>query len=265
MVDVTYVYDQNDGAPVTVTYVDEAGATVAKQQVLTGKYGETYTTQEQSVTGYTLQKVQGSATGTFTDQAQQVIYIYTKTPIVTPPATTQTTVTVRYQTADGTKVAPDVVLTGNVGDAYTTAPATVMGYQLVTTPANAQGTFGTSDSTVTYLYEKVTSGGDGDQVTPEKPVKPTKPTSPTKPTMKPMRSEQGQQPDRVSAGVRVNRSNAQSAFKQVSIQRSAVPAKSPQMTTLPQTRERTTSSWWGWLLLGSLTIGGWLGLKRKRE
>ncbi|NLR10534.1 MucBP domain-containing protein [Lactobacillus sp. HBUAS51381] len=264
-VDVTYVYDQNDGAPVTVTYVDEAGATVAKQQVLTGKYGEAYITQAQSVTGYTLQKVQGPATGTFTDQAQQVVYIYTKTPIVTPPATTQTTVTVHYQTADGTKVAPDVVLTGNVGDVYTTVPATVTGYRLVTTPANAQGTFGTSDSTVTYLYEKVTSGGDGDRVTPEKLVKPTKPTSPTKPVTKPMRPEQGQQPARVSAGARVNRSNTRSAFKQVSIQRSAVPAKSAEMTTLPQTHERTTSSWWGWLLLGSLTIGGWLGLKRKRE
>ncbi|KRL96221.1 MucBP domain-containing protein [Levilactobacillus hammesii] len=285
-IEVTYVYDQNDGAPVTATYVDTTGATVAEPTVLTGKYGDAYTTQAKSIQGYTLQKVQGQATGTFTDQPQQVIYIYTKAAIVTPPATHQVTVTVHYQTADGTKIAPDKVLTGSQGDTYTTAPVMVSGYQLTTTPANAQGTFGANDSAVTYIYTKVTSGGDGDQVVPEKPTKPVNPANPTKPKAptKPAKPNRGQQADRIKGQQNAKRQakpvtpvktitagRADRAVAQWPVKLTATkPATKrtlakTQATTLPQTSEQTTSSWWGVVLLAVLSVGSWFGLKRKKD
>lgn len=257
---VTYVYDQNESAPVTVTYVDETtGAAVAEPQVLTGKYGESYTTQAKAVTGYTLQKVQGPATGTFTDQAQQVTYFYAKTSVVVPPTTSETRVTVHYQTADGTPVAPDVVLTGKPGEAYATSPVTVTGYQLVTTPTNAQGTFSTADQVVTYLYEEVTSDGDGDQITPDKPD--------PAPIEKPTKPDSSGQPDGVQVGSSTTQARPQPGMTVLNGRRSTVAksAKSSKSEALPQTDEWTVSSWWGAALLGLLTIGGWLGWKRKKE
>lgn len=275
-VEVTYVYDQDDGAPVTVTYVDEQGATLADPETLTGKYGDPYTAQAKQVSGYMVQKVQGQATGTFTDQAQQVVYVYAKTPVVTPPTTNKVTVTVHYQTADGTKVAPDEILTGNQGDTYTTKPATASGYQLVTTPANAQGVFGPNDSDVTYVYAEVTDGGDGDQVVPTTPIKPKKPVKPS----------HGQQSDKVKAKQKtrklVNRSKAAKTTLLSSGQADRVatshPAntngqhsvannvnKSKATTNLPQTGEQATTNDWGVFLLVVGVVAGWLGLKRRED
>lgn len=70
------------GALVTVKYVDETAPTVdiSTGQTISGNVGDSYSTQQKTITGYTFKSVQGSKTGTITSTAQTVTYIYTKNP-----------------------------------------------------------------------------------------------------------------------------------------------------------------------------------------
>lgn len=68
-------------------------------------------------------------------------------------------VTVRHQDENGKTLADDVVLpAGMIGEDYQTAPVTIPGYKLKTTPANATGQYGTDPVTVIYVYDKEGGG-----------------------------------------------------------------------------------------------------------
>ncbi|XRJ97397.1 MucBP domain-containing protein [Latilactobacillus sakei] len=80
---VTYIYtkDPVQAADVTAKYEDEAGNTIADNVTLSGNIGDTYQTMQKEVPGYTYKAVKGNPNGIFSDKAQTVTYIYTKTPI----------------------------------------------------------------------------------------------------------------------------------------------------------------------------------------
>ncbi|WP_395390495.1 MucBP domain-containing protein [Levilactobacillus lettrarii] len=274
-----------EGQPVTVHYQDTAGEMIHPDSVLeTGLVGETYTTDPLEIDGYTLKTTPENATGTFGDTAIDVTYVYTKNagtvtpPDVTPPVVTpdQTiTVTVHYQTADGTTVAPDVLVTGKAGDTYTTSPAANVldGYELVTTPANASGTLGDSDFTVTYVYAK--SDGDADKVTPDT----DKPTAkPTKPTPKPAGKKEvaakkatngGQAAQLVSGKKATTVAKGGAAAKVDLTAKTGTQADQPAVkksaaADLPQTNSREQASpFWGVALL--VAVLGVFGFKFKRK
>ncbi|MBM5696288.1 LPXTG cell wall anchor domain-containing protein, partial [Listeria seeligeri] len=65
-------------------------------------------------------------------------------------------VTVRYVDGAGNELAVSDILSGNVGDAFTTTTKDIEGWNLKTMPANATGTFNDTAQTVTYVYEKNT-------------------------------------------------------------------------------------------------------------
>ncbi|EFR97623.1 peptidoglycan bound internalin family protein, partial [Listeria ivanovii FSL F6-596] len=75
---VTYIYTLNDGAPVTVKYVDENGQNIAPTDTLTGKIGTAYQTSEKMIDGYKLTKTPTNASGVFGVDAQTVTYEYEK-------------------------------------------------------------------------------------------------------------------------------------------------------------------------------------------
>ena len=149
---VTYVYTKDPvaGGDVTAKYVDTDGNKISDDVVKTGNVGDTYKTDQKSIDGYTFKEVQGSATGTFTDQAQTVTYVYTKDPVAGGD------VTAKYVDTDGNKISDDVVKTGNVGDAYTTEQKTIDGYTFKEVQGSAVGTFTDQAQTVTYIYTKNT-------------------------------------------------------------------------------------------------------------
>ena len=80
---VTYVYTKNPvaGGDVTAKYVDENGNPIADNVISSGNVGDPYSTTQKDVPGYTFKEVQGNPTGSFTDQAQTVTYVYTKNPV----------------------------------------------------------------------------------------------------------------------------------------------------------------------------------------
>ncbi|WP_406834672.1 MucBP domain-containing protein [Lactococcus lactis] len=154
---VTYVYTKDliAGGDVTAKYVDTDGNKISDDVVKSGNVGDAYTTDQKAIDGYTFKEVQGSATGTFTDQAQTVIYVYTKDLIAGGD------VTAKYVDTDGNKISDDVVKSGNVGDAYTTDQKAIDGYTFKEVQGSATGTFTDQAQTVTYVYTKdLIAGGD---------------------------------------------------------------------------------------------------------
>ncbi|WP_244851266.1 MucBP domain-containing protein [Lactococcus formosensis] len=138
------------GGDVTAKYLDTNGNKISDDAVKTGNVGETYTTEQKSIDGYTFQEVQGNTSGQFTDQAQTVTYVYTKNEI--PNATG--TVLAKYVDTDGNKISEDIVKSGTVGEGYSTEKKVIKGYTFKEIQGKATGQFTDQSQTVTYVYTK---------------------------------------------------------------------------------------------------------------
>ena len=144
------------GSPITVSYLDTSKRSLTPDISLKGKIGDDYKVTPKTIPGYIVKEVPDNATGVFTDQQQNVKFIYS----VDPESTSTTTpikaadVTVSYQDENGNQIAPETILQGNVGDGYTTGAKAIPGYTLKVRPENATSFFGTAPQSVTYIYVK---------------------------------------------------------------------------------------------------------------
>ncbi|WP_239256315.1 MucBP domain-containing protein [Listeria ilorinensis] len=150
---------------VIVTYKDEEGNVLAAPTEMTGEVGEPYLTEAKVIPGYHLVGIEPSASGFYKTEPQIVQYVYQK-----DFEPTMATVTVQYQDAFGNEIAPPDILTGNVGDAYTTSPKMINGYVLREMPINATGEYLEDPQTVVYVYDKeanvIPSPDDNNEVLP---------------------------------------------------------------------------------------------------
>ncbi|MFK4935035.1 MucBP domain-containing protein [Lactococcus garvieae] len=131
---------------ITVHYQDEEGNSLDKDHILSGHIGEEYTTEPKEFGGYTLKEIQGNASGTFTDQSQEVIYVYERTDAAP--------VTVKYQDEEGNDLSPAETLNGKIGLPYESQPKSINGWNVKATPSNASGTFSDKPQEVVYVYER---------------------------------------------------------------------------------------------------------------
>ena len=144
------------GSPITVSYLDTSKRSLTPDISLKGKIGDDYKVTPKTIPGYIVKEVPDNATGVFTDQQQNVKFIYS----VDPESTSTTTpikaadVTVSYQDENGNQIAPETILQGNVGDGYTTGAKAIPGYTLKVRPENATSFFGTAPQSVTYIYAR---------------------------------------------------------------------------------------------------------------
>ncbi|MBC1334850.1 LPXTG cell wall anchor domain-containing protein [Listeria booriae] len=138
-----------EAPPVTVQYRDTEGTSIHDDSVLIGLYTDPYTSTAATIPGYTLKTSPANATGTYSEKAQTVTYVYEK--IATQP------VTVQYVDEQGVSIAPTEVLTGDFGKAYTSKAQNIAGYVLIETPTNATGVFTEQAQTATYVYHKQTA------------------------------------------------------------------------------------------------------------
>ena len=155
------------GNPITVSYLDTSKRALAPEISLKGKMDADYKVTTNTIPGYIVKKVPDNATGVFTDQPQNVEFIYsaypksnsTNTPIKAAD------VTVYYQDENDNQIAPEMILQGNMGDGYTTGVVEIPDYTLKVRPENATGFFSTAPQSVTYIYSQ---NGTQTDIIPEK-------------------------------------------------------------------------------------------------
>ncbi len=78
---VIYTYQKEASANtghIRVSYVDENGKKISEDILKSGTIGDTYTTEEKKIKGYTFKEVKGNKAGAFTEDTQLITYIYTK-------------------------------------------------------------------------------------------------------------------------------------------------------------------------------------------
>lgn len=148
---VTYTYKKEKVAaePVNVKYVDENGKEIAESHLLNGNIGDTYESKAKVIEGWKLKTTPSNATGIFSDQAQTVIYIYEKEKLAS-------SIIVRYLDDNNKELVKSRIISGNVGEEYSTNAEKISGYHLKSTPTNAEGIFMENEQTITYIYEKNT-------------------------------------------------------------------------------------------------------------
>ena len=166
--EVTFVYTKKAGANVTVHYQDEAGNTLAQDEILSGKLDASYEAKAKDITGYELVVPPTNATGIFGHNAQEVTFIYTK--IIIPPTPTPTRgshgpvtgadVIIYHKDETGKTLAPEEIIEGNLGDGYVSMYKEISGYTLKLRPTNATGFFDSVPQQVTYVYTKVKSASE---------------------------------------------------------------------------------------------------------
>ncbi|MEB8401058.1 MucBP domain-containing protein [Enterococcus casseliflavus] len=131
---------------VTVKYLDENGQTLAPNVTLSGYVGDPFTTEEKDISGYTLKEIQGDRIGTFSDVAQEVVYVYERSDAAP--------VTVKYEDKEGNELAAPTVMNGKVGLTYTSEAKAINGWYVSQTPINANGTYSETAQEVVYVYER---------------------------------------------------------------------------------------------------------------
>jgi LPXTG-motif cell wall-anchored protein len=148
----TYIWQRQPVArkDVTVKYEDESGKSIADEETLQGKVGEDYNSVQKDIEGYTFKEVKDDNTsGKFTDQAQTVIYIYTKNPVAGKD------VTVKYEDESGKSIADEETLQGNIGEEYNSIQKDIDGYTFKEVKDdNPSGKFTDQAQTVIYIYTK---------------------------------------------------------------------------------------------------------------
>ncbi|NLR08455.1 MULTISPECIES: MucBP domain-containing protein [Lactobacillaceae] len=232
------------------------------------KWGLTFTPKQAVPDGmYTVHVINQSYGANWGYSAYLTFKIENKVPIDpgTPdpgkpdPGVTTGTVTIVNVDQDG-HVISQSQQTGNVGDAFTINADDLDGYQLVGNGV-ANGTYTAAGQTITFTYQAVTTGGDGDLIEPDRPV--------TDETEQPgadgvvaggagdQVATQGQSGHLVATPLTTEKAQDRTATqKQAKANATA--------TTLPQTDEATMSPLAGLaLLLGSVLTG--FTLKRKRH
>ena len=148
--DETYVRETT----ITAHYQDEKGKTLAPDETYTGTYGTPYEAKVKEIHGYVLTAMPKNAKGLIGENVDDIMFIYQKPTNNGKTPVKAADVTVHYEDENGNQIAPNVILSGNVGDGYQTETKAISGYTLKTRPNNATGFFTGQPQDVVYVYTK---------------------------------------------------------------------------------------------------------------
>ena len=139
---INYIYDLRD-ASVVSDYVDENGNKLADSETQETKYFADYTTEAKEIKGYELKETPVNAAGKIDADETVVTFVY---------ALKDSSVIINYVDENGKEIAASESTTGKYFEKYTTYPKTVLGYELVAVPENAEGELTEELITVNYVY-----------------------------------------------------------------------------------------------------------------
>lgn len=150
------------GLPITIHHVDESGKQIAEDTIFPGNFGDPYSIIGDSVAGYTLKDGQSPVTGIYDNdesKEREFTFTYIKNPESSTPIKGEDVI-VHYQDEQGRTIAPNEVLSGNIGDGYVSAAKEIAGHTLKTRPKNTTGFFSDTTQNVTYVYSKTDSNAE---------------------------------------------------------------------------------------------------------
>ncbi|MDQ0363098.1 MucBP domain-containing protein [Breznakia pachnodae] len=157
---VTYVYKANPlvviQGTVIAKYEDESGTEIAASVITTGAVGNSYTTIQKTINGYTFKEMKvGSAnvSGNYVNGTLTVTYVYKKNIV----SIAQGSVISNYVDEAGNTIAPSITTTGTIGTNYNTQKKDINGYtfsNLHETSASASGKYANGVQTVIYVYTR---------------------------------------------------------------------------------------------------------------
>ena len=147
---VTYHYVKKDGANVTVRYLDEGLIPISPDEILSGKYDDSYETSAKTIPGYKFKEVDGDEKGKFTGTEQTVTYIYSKR--VSAP------VTVNYLDKDRNPIGDAVTLEGELGEAFEATEKSFNFYKFKAVEGDTTGVFTEDAQIINYIYADVAAG-----------------------------------------------------------------------------------------------------------
>ncbi|PEH47120.1 MucBP domain-containing protein [Enterococcus faecium] len=142
--EVVYVYERSDAAPVTVRYQDSQGNQLSEPKILSGKIGLPYESEVKEITGWYVIETPSNASGIFSEEAQEVTYVYERSDAAP--------VTVRYQDSQGNQLSEPKILSGKIGLPYESEAKEITGWYVIETPSNASGFFSEEVQEVVYTY-----------------------------------------------------------------------------------------------------------------
>ncbi|EJA0791820.1 MucBP domain-containing protein [Listeria monocytogenes] len=151
---VTYVYSKDiiPAANITIQYVGEDGSELAPSEILLGNMDDEYHSSAKEIAGYTLVEMPINAQGIFSAEEQTVTYVYSKDLV---PAAD---IIVQYVDEVGNELVMSDILSGNIGESYTTTAKEIAGYGLIKIPNNEVGKFSENSQIVTYVYRTAENG-----------------------------------------------------------------------------------------------------------
>ena len=279
---VSFIYERKQGNPIKVNYlyyVDDKGNTKPlldkdnkpmTENVDGVLYGDQKDIIPKQIPGYTIKQINidgvkqpgtDKATVGYSDKKQNVDFIYTKNqnpnnPSTNNPGTNKVKaadVTVHYKDEFGNTISSDQILSGYVGDNYTTEAKNISGYTLKTRPDNATGFFSTFPQDVTYIYTK-TSTNNIPSIN-----EPNTPNTPNTPSKRPKENNRKVKNEKENKKGKKNNPIKQTANNNLpQKQGNSSVAKNQKTAALPQTGNNKHSSL-VMLALGSLTLVGALG------
>lgn len=156
---VTYVYEKVSEQPPIVEgyvqsrYIDEEGYSIGTSIEMSGEVGTEYQTNKKDIYGYELLEVPDNEIGVYIEGVVTVTYVYKKTQ--GEPEIIEGSLVTHYVDETGKRLALSDRMTGIIGEMYETKVKVIFGYELVSTPVNANGQYEEGEIEVTYVYKKL--------------------------------------------------------------------------------------------------------------
>jgi hypothetical protein len=122
------------------------GRVLGNRYEIIEKVGNRYTTEAREIENYEYIESTNNESGIIVEGTQEVIYYYTRI---------KTTVLVKYQDREGNELATDVLIEGQVGDAYRTEAKEIENYRFVEVTEKVEGIMTKEQIIVIYVYEKI--------------------------------------------------------------------------------------------------------------
>lgn len=148
---IMYYVPEDKASTVIAKYVDEDGNTIQFDNIYNGFVGLAYETSEKRISGYKLQRVEGSENGVFSDEVQIVTYVYKKSSNMLMSGR----VVVRFVDEEGNIIREEDTYTGYIGEKYQLQQYEISGYKYVRVEGESEGLFTVEDQEIVLVYQKL--------------------------------------------------------------------------------------------------------------